>query len=181
MRKTGTFNSWLDITCFSVCLHKSGAGVPSWSNRKTFNWTQSSILKWRFCCSLRPSFLNSLKFNFVLGYAINRLAKMTTLIAILMAWKRNDNNAKNKDSRVWIRSIILYCFHFYFTDGKAQTPPIFLEMTWKLNVLWALNRYHWKTRAKYHRELLWKCARGHRVTGGTALCEMSILRSDDSQ
>ena len=122
----------------------------------------------------------SLKFNFVLGYVSNRLAKMTTLIAILMTWKRNDNNAKNKDSRVWIRSIILYYFHFYFTDGKAQTPPIFLEMTWKLNVPWAVNRYHWKIRAKYHRELLWKCARGHRVTGGTALCEMSILRSGDS-
>ena len=32
----------------------------TWNNRKRLNLTQSSILMWRFCCSCRRSFLNSL-------------------------------------------------------------------------------------------------------------------------
>ena len=33
---------------------------PAWNNRKTLYLTQSSILMWRFRCSCRRSFLNSL-------------------------------------------------------------------------------------------------------------------------
>ena len=33
---------------------------PTWNNRKRLNLTQSSILMWRFRCSCRRSFLNSL-------------------------------------------------------------------------------------------------------------------------
>ena len=33
---------------------------PTWNNRQTVSLTQSSTLKWRFCCSSRRSFLNVL-------------------------------------------------------------------------------------------------------------------------
>ena len=42
---------------------------PTWNNRKTLNLTQSSILMWRFRCSSRRSFLNSLLiYRYVYNY-----------------------------------------------------------------------------------------------------------------
>ena len=43
-------------------LRKLSPTWPTWNNRKPFNLTQSSTLTWRFRCSSRRHFLNSLLF-----------------------------------------------------------------------------------------------------------------------
>ena len=63
---------------------------PTWNNGKTLNLTQSSILKWRFRCSSRRSFLNSL-----IAKAIVKWERASVTMSVLWRLSRFGRCTKN--------------------------------------------------------------------------------------